>query len=123
MTSGQITLNSVTDAQLEAILDVKKNNEGSVTLVSIQVVGQPGPTPPWPAPHYGYGSPWGIEPGVGIWYGPGSPHGAVPPCYPHTPVPLPSPAETTYNVTLAWSKPEGMKVIALVFDRLSSIPG
>lgn len=122
MSSGQVTLNRVTDAQLEAILDIKKNNEGAFTLVSLLIVGQPGSEPPLPPPSYYPGSPWGTQHGFGVWYGLGSPYGSVPPNFPHLSTPTPAVQSTEYNVTLAWSGPNGMKVVAQVFEHLGTLP-
>ena len=61
MNGGQAVLNGITDAQLEALLDVKKNNEGVFQLANVQLLGQYGPPPAPPHPPYGPGSPWGIS--------------------------------------------------------------
>jgi len=117
MNGGQVTLNGITDAQLEALLDVKKNNEGQFQLANLQSLGPPpipGPCGAW----YGPTSPWGMGPGhPGQWFGPGSPFGMQPPSGP--PAPSPTPAQSSYNVTLTWTQDSGAKTIAEVFDKLS----
>ena len=118
MIGGQVTLNSITDAQLEALLDVKKNNEGQFVLLNLLPVNppfQPPPSGPW----YGPGSPWGMGPGLGVYYGPGSPHGLLPPGWPPPALPTPQPGSpSTYNVTLSWQSDQGLKAVSAVLDRL-----
>ena len=59
MFGGQITLNDVTDSQLEEVLDVKRANEGQFQATDIYLATQP-PFPVPPMPYYGPDSPWGI---------------------------------------------------------------
>ena len=118
MNGGQVTLNAITDAQLEAIIDVKKNNEGQFQLLNLQSLNQP--LPPPGQPFYGPGSPWGMGPNQGQWYGPGSPFGPMPPNF-HPPEPPPGPlGNSSYNVTLAWNQDQGLKAIAAVFEKLTA---
>ena len=132
MNGGQVTLSGITDAQLEALLDVKKNNEGQFQLQNLQSLGQGGMPLPLPHPPYGPGTPWGMGPGYpGAWYGPGSPFGMQPPGFPPgQPFPLPGqpqPAppppggpQSTYNVTLVWQQDGALHVISDVFQKITA---
>lgn len=121
MPTGQLTLDKISDAQLSAILDIKKSNEGTFNLVSLQLITEPGPPPNAPpVPSYGPGSPWGSARGNGIWYGPGSPFGAIPPQL-HPPGNLPGANQSFYTVTLAWNDmPSNFKIITQVVNALSA---
>ena len=122
MNGGQVTLNAITDAQLEALIDVKKANEGQFQLTNVQCLGGPAWPPCGPPPVYGPGSAWGMGPGhPGMWFGPGSPFGPVPPGMPGPGGPPPAPqAQSTYNVTLNWQQDQGFKAIATAFDRMAA---
>ena len=125
MAGGQIILEQINDAQLEAVLDVKKNNEGQFQLLNLQITNLPFPPGP-PAPAYYPNSPWGMGPGrPGQWYGPGSPWGAFPPNLQPGPQPGQQPqpsAPSSYNVTLIWNDTQNLKTVAQVIDRLAQTP-
>ena len=130
MNGGQAVLNGITDAQLEALLEVKKNNEGVFQLANVQLLGQAGPPPAPPHPPYGPGMPWGMGPGYpGQWYGPGSPFGMQPPGFPPgqpfpvpQPQPLPPPGgpQSSYNITITWQDDQALKVIGTVFEKMTT---
>jgi hypothetical protein len=126
MNGGQVNLDGITDAQLEAILDVKKNNEGQFQLQNLQSLGQNGPLPA-PHPPYGPGAPWGMGPGYpGQWFGPNSPWGIPPgqpfppPGTPQLPPASPGGPQSTYNVTLVWQQDGALSVISSVFAKLTA---
>lgn len=121
MPTGQLNLEQISDAQLSAILDIKKTHEGTFNLVSLQLITEPvAPPNNIPPPTYGPGSPWGYAHGIGRWYGPGSPFGEFPPQF-HPPGPLPGPGQSFYNITLAWNaSPDNFKIITQVVNALSA---
>ncbi|AOW49447.1 hypothetical protein [Acetobacter ascendens] len=93
MPTGQLTLNGVDDAQLEQLLDVKKNNELNIQLIGLQLMPNGNPPPPYPF------------------------HPNVPP-----PFPAPPPGSSRYNVTLSWVNPQGFSAISQIVQKISQTP-
>ena len=97
MITGQIILNGIYDPQLEIIIHVKEQHEGSLTFnpQTMQVLpNHPTPAPYPPRP-----------------FGPGQP---VPP-----PNPVPAEQGNGYNnVTLGWSNEDGLHAVMEILYRL-----
>lgn len=106
MPTGQLILNGVDDAQFEQILDVKKNHEGDVHILSLQMSGGGGPfspPPPFPRP---------INPDTAHAELMGEP----------SPPPPFEQMETRYDITLTWSSPEGFSAISNIVQKIIAAP-